>query len=511
MRVRNALLLAMGAMLTTSLVACGSSNDDNNAKSTSDQVLRVATDALPAARGNPFNSTGTPGIYTFAAIYDPITFVDRDGTVKPWLATSWKSTSPTTWEFTLRSGVKFSNGEVLDGKGVADVINFMKSDPDVSKTAVAGDLSSIVSAKAVGTDGFEVTTSEPDPLLPNKLTEFNVPAPKVLADKGIQAITDHPIGTGPFKVKNWGANKITMTAFKNSWRKPKIGGMEVQALPDPAARLQALQSGQVDLVTNISPDQTKQLTGKYRADITKVAQVMSLAFINTKGDSPLNKQTVRQALNYAVNKQAIADNLLLGKAEPVGQGIAQNAAGHDSSIKPYPYDVDKAKQMLADAGFPRGFKITADVVIGSYPADAEMYQLMKADLAKVGVNVELRQVTFATWLKSYLSNSWDAQAFGLSWNSLPTMDGARALSLFSCLKKPAFFCDQPTADLLQAAMQNLDLKARSQQLEKVSQAMHDNPPALYLVRQIDINGLATSVQGFVNDNRLFPYEKMYKN
>ena len=511
MQRRHAVLLGLSVAVAASLAACSSSSKGKDGGSTSSQVIRVAVDALPAAKGNPFNSTGTPGIYTDAAIYDPLTFVDQGGDVKPWLATAWKNTSPTTWDFTLRAGVKFSNGESLDAGGVADVVNYMKTNADVSKQAVAGDLSNVVSAKATDASTLEITTAQPDPLLPNKLTELYVPAPKVLTQQGIQAITDNPVGTGPFKVKDWGANKITLTAYTESWRAPKVGTLEIQALPDPASRMQALQSGQVDLITAISPDQSKQLTGDFTADITKAAQVMSLAFINTKGDTPLNNQKVRQALNYAVDKDAMAQDLLLGKGEAVGQGTSPDAAGYDAGIKPYPHDVAKAKQLLADAGYPNGFKITADVVVGSFPADAEIYQLMKEDLAKVGVEVNLQQVTFATWLKYYLANTWNAQAFGLSWNSLPTMDGARAMSLFSCLKKPAFFCDQPTADLLTRALTNLDLDARSQQLQQVSQAMYDNPPALYLVRQIDINGLSTKLQGFVDNNRFFPYDKMFKS
>lgn len=514
MKARHVVVLGVGVAVVASLTACGSNGNSNKGTSngkTSDQVIRVATDALPAAKGNPFNSTGTPGIYTFAAIFDPITFVDKDGTVKPWLATSWKNTSPTTWDFTLRQGVKFSNGETLDAEGVASVINYMKQNADLSKTAVAGDLKNVASAKAASDGTLQVTTSAPDPLLPNKLTELYVPAPKVLTQQGVQAIADDPIGTGPFKVKDWGANKITLTAFTGSWRAPKVGGLEIQALPDPASRVQALQSGQVDLITAISPDQSKQLTGNVKADITKAAQVMSLAYINTKNGSPLADVKVRQALNYGVDKVAMAKNLLLGEAEAVGQGTSPDAAGYDPSIKPYPYDPDKAKQLLAEAGYPNGFKFTADVVVGSFPADAEIYQLMKQDLAKIGVDVTLQQVTFATWLKFYLSNTWDAQAFGLSWNSLPTMDGARAMSLFSCLKQPAFFCDKPTADLLQKAMSNMNLQERNQQLQQIGKAMFDNPPALYLVRQIDINGLSSKVQGFVDNNRYFPYDKMFKS
>lgn len=505
---RRAVLLGVSVVVGASLAACGGGSTGD---ATGNQVIRVAVDALPAAKGNPFNSTGAPGLYTYAAIYDPLTFVDKDGSVQPWLATSWKNTSATTWDFSLRPGVKFSDGEPLDAQGVADVISYMKGNPDVAKSAVAGDLSNITSAKALDTGTVEVSTTEPDPVLPNKLTELLIPAPKVLTQQGINGITNNPVGTGPFKVQNWGANKITLTAYAESWRAPKTHTLEVQALPDPASRMQALQSGQADLITAISPDQSKQLTGGDKADITKAAQVMSLAFINTKGDTPLAKPQVRQALNYAVDKDAMAQSLLLGQAEAVGQGTSPNAAGYNPNIKPYPHDVTKAKQLLAEAGYPNGFKITADVVVGSFPADAQVYQLMKEDLAKVGVDVDLRQITFSNWLSLYLSNTWDAQAFGLSWNSPPTMDGARAMSLFSCLKKPAAFCDQPTANLLTQALTNLDLNTRSQQLQQVGQAMYDNPPALYLVRQIDINGLSTKLQGFVDNNRFFPYDKIVRS
>ncbi|MEO9220498.1 MAG: ABC transporter substrate-binding protein [Mycobacteriaceae bacterium] len=498
----------MTGLLAVGLGACSGGGTSGVAPGA--QAIRVGVDALPAAKGNPFNSVGSPGIYTLAAIYDPLTFVDQDGSVKPWLATAWKNTSPTTWNFTLREGVKFSNGEALDAQGVADVVNFVKTNAEVSKQAVAGDLRNIVVAKALDPSTVEVSTSVPDPILPNELTELYIPAPKALISQGIQAITNEPVGTGPFKVTNWGANKVALAAFTGSWRPPKVGTLEIQGLPDPAARLQALQSGQIDMITGVSPDQVSQLTGQTKVDVTKGNQVMSLAFINTKGQTALNDQRVRQALNYAVDKEAMARDLLLGKGEATGQGATPRAVGYNPDVAPYAHDTTKAKQLLTEAGFPNGFKMTADVVVGSFPADATIYQLMKRDLAAVGVDVDLRQVTFSAWLQNYLSNKWEAQAFGLSWNALPTMDGSRAMSNFSCLKKPAFFCDQPTADLLSQALTNLDNNTRTKQLEKVGSAMHDNPPALYLPRQIDIIGLAAAVQGFQNNNRFFPYDKMVK-
>lgn len=512
MHARRVLLLGMSLAAIAPIAACGSSSSGTVGSSASGQVIHVAVDSLPAAKGNPFDSSGSPGIYTYAAIYDPVTYVDSTGKLKPWLATKWQNTSPTTWTFTLRGGVKFSDGEPLDAKGLADVINYMKTNADLSKSAVAGDLSNIASAKVLSPMTVQITTTAPDPILPSKLTELYVPAPKVLTAKGVQAITNNPVGTGPFKVKNWGASAITLTAFSGSWRAPKAGGLDIQALPDPAARLQALQSGQVDLITSVSPDQVANLSGGYKAEITKVGQVMSLAFINTIGKTPLDDPRVRQALNYAVDKDAIAKQLLLGDGEAMGQGIAPGATGNDPALAPYPHDPAKARQLLTAAGYPHGFSMTADVVVGSFPADGDIYQQMAQNLADVGVKVNLQQITFTAWLNNYLAGKWGgAQAFGLSWNALPTMDGSRAMSLFSCLKPLAFFCDKPTSTLLTKASSDMNAASRAQELTQVAAAMHDNPPALYLVRQIDINGLSASLSGFADDNRFFPYDKMTKS
>lgn len=301
-----------------------------------------------------------------------------------------------------------------------------------------------------------------------------------------------------------------MKAFSGSWRAPLVGNLEIQSLQDPSARVQALLSGQVDLITSVSPDQVPQLTGDYTSEITSVAQTMSLAYINTRGDTPLANKDVRLALNYAVDRDAIAKNLLMGKAEPASQGASVGSVGYNKAITPYPYDVAEAKRLLAAGGYPNGFNMVASIVTGSYPADSEMYQLVKENLAQIGVNVELRQTTFPAWLKMYLSNDWgDVQMFGLSWNALPTMDSARPMSLFSCLKKPAFFCNESIAANLTTAMKDMDTSKRAQQLQAVSQEMHDDPPALYLIQTVDINGMSTKLQGFVDDNRFYPYESMF--
>lgn len=472
-------------------------------------TIRIGVAALPPAKGDPYKGIGSPEVYTHAAIYDALTLVDQHGKVQPALATEWTQSSPTTWVFKLRQGVTFSNGEKFDADAVLATYDYLLKDPVGTTSVVAADVKTISGVKAVDANTVEFTTASPDAMVPSRVGEVYIPAPGKFKQLGIKEFANDPVGTGPFKVDSWQPNLIKLSAFEGSWRAPKAAKLEINALPEPAARFQALQSDQIDLAIQLSPDQSKQLDGsRAKADIVSVAQVMSLAFINTLGDSPLTKKDVRQALNYAVDKDSMAKNLLLGVGRPSGSGITDAAVGYNSSVKAYPYDPAKAKQMLADAGYPQGFSFTADVTVGSFPADSQIYQLMQQNLADVGVKVELRQVTFADWLDRYLKNTWTAQAFGLSWNTLPRLDALRPMELFSCVKKPAFFCDEPVAALLRQAAQVGDINARSKLLGDVQVAMHENPPALYLVQQVDINGISNHLHGFDNINRTFPYDKM---
>ena len=511
--MRSRLRFGAVGLLVSTMLATGCSSGESTGDA-ADPVetggtIRVGVDSLPPGKGDPYKGVGSPEVYTHAAMFDALTLVGPGGKALPALATEWSQPTATTWEFKLRDGVTFSNGEKFDADAVVATYDYLIKDPEGSASVVAADVKTISSARAKDPLTVEFTTSSPDAMIPARVGEVYIPAPKKFADLGMKGFANDPIGTGPFQVDTWEPNLLKLSAFKGSWRAPKADSMEINVLPEPAARFQALQSGQIDLAIQLSPDQTKQLDGKRaEAHIVPTAQVMSLAFITELGDSPMKKREVREALNYAVDKESMAKSLLLGVGKPNGSGVTDAAVGYDPDIKPFPYDPAKAKKMLADAGYPNGFSFTADVTVGSFPADSQIYQLMQQNLADVGVQVELRQVTFAEWLEHYLKNTWTSQAFGLSWNTLPRLDALRPMELFSCIKKPAFFCDQPVADLLKKAAQEGDLDVRADLLSEAQKLNRQDPPALFLVQQIDITGVSSKLKGFENVNRTFPYDKM---
>ncbi|WP_433499965.1 ABC transporter substrate-binding protein [Sphaerimonospora sp. CA-214678] len=511
LRLGTAGLLA-GVLLVT---GCGSSSDTPEGESPPSSAaeaggtIRVGVNSLPPGKGDPYKGIGSPEVYTHAAMFDALTLVDQHGKVQPALATEWSQPSADTWQFKLRDGVTFSNGEKFDADVVVATYDYLLKDPEGSASVVAADVNTVSDVKAVDPLTVEFTTAAPDAMLPARVGEVYIPAPKHFKDLGMKEFANDPVGTGPFKVDSWDSNIIKLSAFEGSWRAPKASKMEIHALPDPAGRFQALQSDQIDLAIQLSPDQSKQLDEtRAKADVVAGAQVMSLAFITELGDSPLKKKEVRQALNYAVDKESMAKDLLLGVGKPSGSGVTDGAVGYNPDVQPYPYDPAKAKQMLADAGYPNGFSLKADVTVGSFPADAQIYQLMQQNLADIGVEIELRQITFAEWLEHYLKNTWTSQAFGLSWNTLPRLDALRPMELFSCVKKPAFFCEQSVADVLGKAAKTGEMEERNKLLSQAQQMQHDDPPALYLVQQIDINGVSSKLQGFENINRTFPYHLM---
>jgi peptide/nickel transport system substrate-binding protein len=199
---------------------------------------------------------------------------------------------------------------------------------------------------------------------------------------------------------------------------------------------------------------------------------------------------------------------MAGLGKVASQGATPAAVGYAPDVQPYPYDEAKARQLLTEAGFPTGFALTAAVVTGSFPADAEIYQAMAADLAKVGVRVTLRQEKFADWLDKYTKGTWNTQAFGLSWNTAPTLDATRPYTLFSCLKNPAFFCDQSVTPLLRQAGSELDRAKRLDCLTELAHRVHDNPPSLLLVEQVELNATSAKVAGYRNENRVIGYHEM---
>jgi peptide/nickel transport system substrate-binding protein len=425
------------------------------------------------------------------------------------LADSWEAVNDTTWRFNLRDGVTFSNGVPLNADAVVGAFEYLMSE-EGRATPVGGEIRNVSGATSVGDMTVEITTSSPDPVLPNKLALVYIIEPTAWQALGAEGFAVDPVGTGAFSVQGWGGGEVVLEANPSSWRPTELDTITILDLPERPARLQALLSGQIDVGFGFSPDNIGQLESNgMEVEASAAPQVMSLVFATeAHPDSPFNDVRVRQAANLAVNRTAIAEILLAGLGAPAGQAGTPAAFGYDPSIPPYPYDPDQARALLEEAGYGDGFDVTAHVVVGSFPADSDIYQQSAIDLAQVGINVELQQIRFPEWLDYFLANSWPGEMFGSSWNTSPYLDSIRPYTYMTCMKRNPHFCDDSMTPAVDATFREFDPQAREQLLFDLHHLTNEVLPALWLVEQVDVTAMRPEVSGLEYVNRSVDYDNV---
>jgi peptide/nickel transport system substrate-binding protein len=470
------------------------------------ETLRVGVWDMPPGKGNPFTGRSVPSTFVWDAVFDPLVKIAEDGSPVPVLAESFSNVAPDRWRFVLREGVTFSNGAPLNADAVIPTFEYLITD-EGRASSVGGEVRNIASVEKVDERTIDIVTTGPDPVLPNKLALVFIVEPGAWTDLGPEGFAETPVGTGAFTVASWGVADVTLTANESSWRAPMIDEVQIIELPERAPRLQALLSGQIHIGFGFSPDNITQLEAdNFTVEASPAPQVMSLGFATVgKENSPFADVRVRKAANLAVNRELIAEVLLGGIGAAAGQAGTPAAFGYDPSIPPYPYDPEMARALLAEAGYPNGFSTTAHVVVGSFPADSEIYQQAAIDLAAVGIEVELIQVRFPEWLDFFLKASWPGEMFGSSWNAAPYMDSIRPYTYMTCAKSKPHFCDESTTAAYEATFAEFDPVKRKALLEELHNLTTESLPAIWLVEQVDVTGIAPGVTGLNYVNRTVDY------
>jgi peptide/nickel transport system substrate-binding protein len=471
-------------------------------------TLRVGLNGFPASLGNPFKGNGRPGTLVWYALFDGLTQLDEDGRLRPALALSWEIIEPTRWRFELRPGVRYANGKPFDARSAAAVIDWLISGPGRA-TVIGNELRGITEVRATAPLTLEIVTKDPDPILPKRMVGALMVEPDTWGQLGPDGFSLAPVGTGPFLLERWDQRKRRAYARLNPhrWRDSAFARLEFVELPDAAVRTQALLSRDVDLAT-VEIEELDRLEDRgYPVIVTPSMSVMSVVFITERPDpAPLRDLRVRQALNYAVDRETIARTLMRGLGRPAGQPAPSVSFGYDPTLEPYPYDPARARRMLAEAGYANGFPLTIEILINAFPADGLIYQAMAHYLREVGIDVSLRVITFPQYLRNLQRNGFAGDAFGSMWNSAPYNDATRPMESVSCRRPKPFFCDRELAAQLEQAMRILPDDERLAAMRRVGRAYHEAAPALFLVEQFDLYSHQPELERVRVRNRVPIYE-----
>ncbi|MCB2108848.1 MAG: ABC transporter substrate-binding protein [Rhodobacteraceae bacterium] len=482
-RIGLAVALALGANLTA------------NWSARAETTLRMAIEAFPPSRGNPLRTSLSPSIYTLAAIFDGLTFINEKSEVKPALAVSWEPVDALTWQFHLRPDVKFSNGAPLTSDAFVTTVNYLASD-DAYKEGLKQELAVLKSARAIDDLTFEITTTEPVAMFPRFAAAISGVEPNIWRAGGRDGYETAAVGTGPFKVDEMQANRWRLSAFKESWRPGKVDKLELLMLPDTSSRVQALAAERVDVAMVIGPDNIDALEAAgARVDSFITATVYAISLRTREGDKFADKR-VREAVNLAINRDIIISAFLAGRTIATAQPGTRQTYGYDPSIPAYPYDPERAKQLLAEAGYPNGFTFTLDAPTNATVSDTSVFQQIQLDLQAIGVTMNITTLTYPMYLQKTSRTVFDGDAFPLAWASWPTLDTLRAIQTHSCRRLVPWYCDESVMPLFEQALAETDEAKGLALRHELAQRYHDQYPGIWMYELPVFVGLSSKVSGF---------------
>ncbi|MTE15669.1 ABC transporter substrate-binding protein [Nocardia aurantiaca] len=333
-----------------------------------------------------------------ATVYEALTALDPNGQVQPRLATSWTNPTPLEWRFTLREGVSFSDGTPLTAREVA--WNFGELLDPATKSQLGAQLK--IYTESVSAEGANVVVFHlklPAIDLPSRLWNFYITTQRFwdTGNRNTQAL-----GTGPYVLNSIDLeNGAELTANPAYWgTKPAFEHVKYRVLPSEAARVSAVQTGEVDIALNLDPLSLDQFSGNktYHSTLSDSSWVQVIS-INTNKGGPLADVRVRQALNYAIDKKSIISGLLKGAVSPLqGQVLAPPFYEPNPSVGAYDYNPDKARALLAEAGHSGDVVLDLDIPSGTYAAGTAIGQAVAQQAAAVGIKIRISETPFPAWL-----------------------------------------------------------------------------------------------------------------
>jgi peptide/nickel transport system substrate-binding protein len=482
--VRSALRTALGAGFMVAAMASASA-----------QVLEIGADTSPSGL-DPHLVTAFPSVMVVNGnIYEGLTAIDKDLKTVPGLAESWTAAPDgKSYTFKLRSGVKFHDGSDMNAEDVVSSIKRVQS-KDIA-SPLASRLSAIESANAIDAQTVELKLKEPSAALLSSLATIAIVPSAMEANK--DALQKTPVGTGPFKFQEWQPNGfILLTKNEAYWDKgmPKLAGLKFNIVPESATRQVGLSNGQYALLPNIDAATALQLKGKPNV---KLAETMDLAYTligMNVSKPPFDNAKVREAVNYAINRQEIVDAALFGAGVPGGplSPALKSWALNVNQFACYKPDPAKAQALLKEAGVATPVAVTLKVLPRQDVKD--IAQVVQEQLNKAGFKVELVNQEQGQFIQDWRNSNFDMFASINAGQPDPdeyfyrTFRTGGSTNVFK-------YSDAEIDGLLDQARSQQDQAARKAAYDKVQQKLACSGPVAHLTYGTLFSAMNSKLQGY---------------
>ena len=440
------------------------------------------------------------GILMNINMYDSLLHKNTKLEYEPSLATEWKALDETTWEFKLRQGVKFHNGDAFSAEDVKFSFDRVL-DPN-TKSPQYGNIRGIKEVKIIDPQTVHLITDKPFPLLLERVVFFPIIPKEHFAKVGAQAFAETaPVGTGPYKFVEWKRDQyLKMERFHEHWRgSAPIKNLIIRVIPETSTQIAELKTGGVDIVRNLAPDLIPDLKAHPNTYVS-TAPILRTHYVELDmRESPFNKKEVRQAANYAIDRQAIVDKLMGGLGKVVPTVVNPMAFGYDPKVEAYNYDPKKAKELLKQAGFPNGTDITLHT--GTSAAfNRQLAEAIAEMLTEVGLRTNLKiWDPGPAWNKFFQGEGKATHGFIASWGYYSTFDADAILHPLYHTEPGGWVGKWYTRvpgldDLIDVGRSTVDKEKRLVTYAKIQHLLKEEAPSIFLFHQHDMLGIHKRVE-----------------
>jgi peptide/nickel transport system substrate-binding protein len=428
------------------------------------------------------------------AMYDKL--VERSPSMEliPWLATEWSTLDDTTWELKLRDEVYFHNGEKFGAEHVRDTIIRFK-DPDL-ENVYAGQLALVTEVEIIDPLTVHIKTDGPFALLIEVLSGYCEMLPAAITGGEVDP-AEQAIGTGPYKFVEWtpGDRMIMEAADQPHFSgQPLLERLVWRPVAENTTRAVELKTGAAHIITNVDPVQQAELEDDPATRVMTFRNLSSqIVVLNQLRIEPFKDARVRQAMNYATDVDTIIATVMQNAAYRLAGPFGPGIPGHDPDMQPYPFDPERARELLAEAGFADGFDVTLVSPNGRYPNDRLASEAIAGMWSEVGVRTTVQVMDWSPFVEGVLGKTHDA--FFFQQIGVP-LDASLSINFDSTKEGAAWQgYTNPEADrIIQEAITVLDEAERNAMYLELNHILYEDAPWVFLWNAQGLTGVREEVQ-----------------
>lgn len=506
-------MLALVLMLSMVLAACGGQEETPPAETDGEAAVTEGGDLVIATLSDaksldPQGSNDNPSSNVATNIFDSLLYHDENLELQPALATEWNLVEDNVWEFKLREGVKFHDGSDFNADVVKANFDRVLDEAVASPRSFLYDM--ITETKVVDEYTVQFVTEFPFSPLPAHLAHSGggiISLQSIEADYAAMAegkdpgsvISSNPVGTGPFKFGEWVPGQyVKLVKNEEYWGEPaKVDSVTFKVVSEDLTRVAELETGESHITFPVGPSDVSRVDNMANAGVDRT-DTLSISYIGFNlNKAPFDDVRVRQAISMAVNKDEIINGILDGIGIPAKGAIAPDVFGYSEEVEALGYDLEKAKQLLAEAGYADGFKTT--IWTNDNRERQDMALVLQEQLKALNIEVEIQVMEWGAYLDGTAAGEHDM--FILGWNTVTADADYTMYPLFHSdnvgeAGNRTFLKNAELDALIEKARQEVDPEVRVDLYKQAQEILTTEAPMIYIHHKEDIAGVSDKVQGF---------------